>query len=373
MKFIISSTVLLKNLQAISGVLTTNNNLPILDDFLFELKDDTITVTASDLETTMIVSIPAAKAEEDGAIAIPAKLLLDALKAFPETPIGFSINQETFAIELSAGEGKYRLSGHNADDYPALPELEDTQRLSLTTALLAEAIRMTLFATGNDELRPVMSGVFCQFSPDDLTFVATDAHKLVRYRRSDVVAPESASFILHKKPLNQLKGLLAKGSDDVLVEYNDKNAHFSIGNVRLICRLIEGRYPDYESVIPSINPNVLSVDRLSFLSAIRRVAIFGNQSTHQLRLKITGKELLLSTEDIDFSNEARERLTCDYEGTDMEIGFNSRFLLEMLSNLEADSIRIEMSEPNRAGIILPVDNPNEKEDILMVVMPVLLT
>ncbi len=373
MKFIVSSTLLLKNLQSISGVLTTNNNLPILDDFLFELKEESIQITASDLETTMQVTVPAAKAEEDGRVAIPAKMLLDALKAFPETPIGFSVNRQTFGIELAAGDGKYRLAGHNPDDYPELPELENTQRLSLGTHILADAIQRTLFAAGNDELRPVMSGVFCQFSADDLTFVATDAHKLVRYRRTDVMAPESASFILPKKPLNQLKNLLAKETDDVLVEYNTENAHFAFGNIRLICRLIEGKYPDYESVIPNINPNLLTVDRVSFLSAIRRVAIFGNKSTHQLRLKITGKELVLSSEDIDFSNEARERLTCDYEGTDMEIGFNSRFLVEMLGNIDAESIRIEMSEPNRAGIIMPVDNPNEHEDILMVVMPVLLT
>ena len=326
MKFIVSSTLLLKNLQSISGVLTTNNTLPILDDFLFELKGEELTVTASDLETTMSVAIATSKAEKQGRIAIPAKILLDALKTFPETPTSFTINPATLSVEISAGEGKYKLSGHNADEYPDLPEMDDTQAVELDSLLLAEAIQKTLFATGNDELRPVMSGVFCQFTDEDLTFVSTDAHKLVRYRRTDAKAEDTASFILPKKPLNQLKNLLSRSEESVRLEYNEKNAYFSFGNIKLICRLIEGRYPDYESVIPTVNPNVLTVDRSSFLNAIRRVAIFANQSTHQIRLKISGKELLLSAEDIDFSNEARERLTCVYEGQDLEIGFNSRFL-----------------------------------------------
>lgn len=372
MKFIVSSTLLLRNLQSISGVLTTNNTLPILDDFLFELKGEELSITASDLETTMSVVVPASKAEEEGRIAIPAKILLDALKTFPETPTAFSIDESTLGIEISAGEGKYKLSGHNAEEYPDLPVLEDTQSVTMEAPMLAEAIQKTLFATGNDELRPVMSGVFCQFSEEDLTFVATDAHKLVRYRRRDAKADDVASFILPKKPLNQLKGLLVKVEEDVKLEYNDKNAYFSFGNIKLICRLIDGRYPDYESVIPTENPNALTVDRMSFLNSIRRVAIFANQSTHQVRLKITGKELLLSAEDVDFSNEARERLTCDYEGKDMEIGFNSRFLQDMLNNMHTEQIKIEMSEPNRAGILVPVDNENEDEDILMLVMPVML-
>jgi len=372
MKFIVSSTLLLKNLQAIGGVLTTNNTLPILDDFLFELKGEELSITASDLETTMTVVVPATKAEEEGRIAIPAKILLDALKTFPETPTAFKINDATLAVEISAGEGKYKLSGHNADEYPELPVLENTRKVIMHASLLSEAIQMTLFATGNDELRPVMSGVFCQFSEEGLTFVATDAHKLVRYRRKDSVAEEPASFILPKKPLNQLKGLVTRIEEEILLEYNDTNAHFSFGNIRLICRLIDGRYPDYESVIPLNNPNKLTIDRMSFLNASRRVAIFANQSTHQVRLKIGGKELVLSAEDIDFSNEARERLTCDYEGKDMEIGFNSRFLQEMLNNLHTDQIRIDMSEPNRAGLILPIDGPNPDEDILMLVMPVML-
>lgn len=372
MKFIVSSTVLLKNLQSISGVLTTNNTLPILDDFLFELKGDILNITASDLETTMTVVVPTTKAEEEGLIAIPAKILLDALKTFPETPTAFTINTTTFGIEISAGEGKYKLSGHDAEEYPNLPVMTDPDLVKMDAGLLAEAIQKTLFATGNDELRPVMSGVFCQFSDEDLTFVATDAHKLVRYRRSDSKADGSASFILAKKPLNQLKGLLARTEEEVSLEFDEKNARFAFGNVQMICRLIEGRYPDYESVIPKENPNLLTVDRMNFLNAIRRVSIFANQSTHQVRLRISGKELMLSAEDIDFSNEARERLTCDYEGTDMEIGFSSRFLQDMLSNIQTEQIRIEMSEPNRAGILRPVDNPNEEEDILMLVMPVML-
>ena len=372
MKFIISSTLLLKNLQAILGVINSNNTLPILDDFLFELNEESLTITASDLETTMRTTIRPDMSEEVRSIAIPAKILTETLKTFPDIPIAFSIDPTSLMIEISAGEGKYKLSGHNSEEYPRTPLLEDTTALTFDGRLMAQAINKTLFATGNDELRLVLSGVFCELSPEDVTFVATDAHKLVRYKRTDLKSAESASFILPKKPLNLLKNILSYQELPLTIEYNKTNAFFSFSNIHLICRLIEGKYPNYDAVIPKENPNKLSIDRHALLTTIRRVSIFANQSTHQIRFKISGQELLLSAEDIDFSNEARERLSCSYEGEDLEIGFNSKFLLEMLSNIETNEVRLEMSAPNRAGILTPVNSENSEEDILMLVMPVML-
>ncbi|MFH0761318.1 MAG: DNA polymerase III subunit beta [Bacteroidota bacterium] len=372
MKFIISSSLLLKNLQAIIGVINANNTLPILDDFLFELKENELKVTSSDLETTMSVAIKPDRSEEPGNIAIPAKILVDILKTFPDIPLSFSISESNQQVEISAGEGKYKLSGHKSDEYPRTPLLEETTSVELQSDVLAEAINKTLFATGNDELRLVLSGVFCELTPEDTTFVATDAHKLVRYKRTDAKSTESASFILPKKPLNLIKNTLAAQEVPVKLEYNKANAFFSFHNIELVCRLIDGKYPNYEAVIPTNNPNKLTIDRVSLLTSIRRVSIFANQSTHQIRFKISGKELVLSAEDIDFSNEAKERLTCAYEGDDMEIGFNSKFMVEMLNNIDTDEITIEMSAPTRAGILLPVGGENKDEDILMLVMPVML-
>lgn len=373
MKFIVSSTVLLKNLQAISGVLGSSSALPILENFLFELENTSLRVTASDLETTMTVTIPLSMTEEGGIIAVPAKILLDTLKTLPDIPVTFTASTRgDRIIELQTGEGKYKLAGQDGDTFPKPPLMDEVTSLEVDSVLLADAISKTVFATGNDDLRPVMSGVFCEFTPDDLTFVATDAHKLVRYKRTDAKANDSASFILPKKPLNQLKNLLASEEVPVKLEYNNTNASFAFRNILLVCRLIEGRYPNYEAVIPRENPNKLVIDRLTFLNSIRRVSIFSNQSTHQVRLTISGQELHLAAEDIDFANEARERLACSYEGQDMEIGFNSRFLAEMLNNIDSSEISLEMSEPNRAGILRPVNNENANEDILMLVMPVML-
>jgi len=372
MKFIVSSSLLSKNLTALSGVLNTSNTLPILDDFLFELQKDALMITASDLETTMTVTIPLDKAEDPGAVTIPAKILIDTLKTFSDIPVQFTINKETLGVEISAGEGKYKLSGHKSDEFPTPPELEETVAISMDSDLLVSAINKTLFAAGNDELRPVMSGVFFELTPDDITCVATDAHKLVRYRRTDFSATESASFIMPRKPLNQLKNILSASEGAVSIDYNQTNTVFTFDNVKMICRLIDGKYPNYEAVIPTENPHKLTIDRASLLTSIRRVAIFANQSTHQVRFKLSGKELILSAEDIDYSNEAKERLTCSYDGEDMEIGFNSRFLQEMLSNIETEEIIIEMSAPNRAGIMHPTSSDNDAEDILMLVMPVML-
>ncbi len=372
MRFIVSSSLLAKNLSALSGVLNSSNTLPILDDFLFELQKDSLLITASDLETTMTVSIPLEKAEDPGSVTIPAKILLDTLKTFSDIPVQITVNMDTLGVEISAGDGKYKLSGHQSDEFPQSPELDNTASISIDADLLVNAINKTLFAAGNDELRPVMSGVFFELTPDDITCVATDAHKLVRYRRTDFSAGESASFIMPRKPLNQLKSILGPVEGAVEVEYNQTNAMFSFGNVKMTCRLIDGKYPNYEAVIPTDNPHKLTIDRLALLNSIRRVAIFANQSTHQVRFKLSGKELLLQSEDLDFANEARERLTCSYEGEDMEIGFNSRFLQEMLNNIDTEEVILEMSAPNRAGILHPMASGNEAEDILMLVMPVML-
>jgi DNA polymerase III subunit beta len=372
MKFIVSSSLLLKNLQSILGVINASNTLPILDDFLFDLKDNDLIITSSDLETTMSVTMKPDKALENGSIAIPAKILVDTLKTFADIPVSFSINEDNQGVEISAGDGKYKMAGHKSDEYPRVPSLESTTSIELTSSLVSQAINKTLFATGNDELRLVLSGVFCELSPDDITFVATDAHKLVKYKRSDAKSNESASFILPKKPLTLLKNILGGQEMPVRIEYNRTNAFFSFQNVHLVCRLIDGKYPNYDAVIPTENPNKLTIDRNALLTTIRRVAIFANQSTHQVRFKLSGKELVLSSEDLDFSKESKDRLTCDYEGDDLEIGFNSKFLIEMLNNIDTDEVRLEMSAPNRAGILLPVNQENKNEDILMLVMPVML-
>ena len=370
MKFIVSSTYLQKQLQVLGGVINNSNTLPILDNFLFELQQSTLTVSASDLESTMSTTLEV-ESDSEGQVAVPAKLLLDTLKTFPEQPLTFVVESNN-TIEISSNHGKYVIAYTGADEFPKPLELTNSSQTVVPSVVLATAINKTIFAAGNDDLRPVMSGVFFQFSTDNLTFVATDAHKLVKYTRTDLKASETAEFIMPKKPLNLLKGILATANEDVTIAYNDSNAKFSFGNSILICRLIDGKYPNYEAVIPKENPNQLTIGRNQFLNSVRRVSIFSNKTTHQIRLKIAGAELNISAEDIDYSNKAEERLTCDYQGDDMQIGFNSRFLNEMLGNLESDEVQLEMSLPNRAGILTPVDGLDEGELVTMLVMPVML-
>lgn len=370
MNFITSSTALLRHLQSISGVLSTSNTLPILDNFLFEISDNQLIISASDLETTMRTSMEV-EANGEGKIAIPAKLLLDVLKNLPDQPCTFSVDFGTFGIEISYDNGKSKMVGFNGEEFPKIPAIENSSSVRVSGEIVSSAINKTLFATGNDDLRPVMSGVFCQFSPQDIIFVATDAHKLVRYRRTDSTAETTSSFILPKKPLNLLRSNVS-ADIEVLIEYNESNAVFTFGDIVLVCRLIDGKYPNYEAVIPKENPNVLIIDRAQFLGSIKRVSIFANKTTHQIKLKLAGSELALSAEDLDFSNEANERLTCNYDGEDMEIAFNSRFLLEMLNNIDTKEVKLEMSVPSRAGLLMPAENTNADEDVLMLVMPVML-
>tara|TARA_B110000046_G_scaffold24024_1_gene23134 strand:+ start:4187 stop:5305 length:1119 start_codon:yes stop_codon:yes gene_type:complete len=370
MKFIVSSSQLLKQLQVLGGVINSNNTLPILDNFLFELSENQLKVSASDLETTMS-SVVAVESDSSGSIAVSARLLLDTLKTFPDQPLTFKTEGDN-AIEISSDQGKYDMAYFGGDEFPKAVSLPSPSTTIIPAHILGTAISKTIFAAGNDDLRPVMSGVFFQFSSQSLTFVATDAHKLVKYSRTDVTADQTAEFIMPKKPLNLLKGILGGSDSNVTIEYNDANAKFTFDNIVLVCRLIDGKYPNYEAVIPKENPNKLTVDRASFLNSVRRVSIFSSKTTHQIRLKMAGTELNISAEDLDFSNKADERLSCDYQGDDMQIGFNSRFLSEMLNNLSSNDVLIEMSLPNRAGILTPIDGTDEGEQVTMLVMPVML-
>ncbi|ALJ00281.1 DNA polymerase III subunit beta [Rufibacter tibetensis] len=370
MKFIVSSTALLKQLTSINGVVANNPVVPILENFLFEINDGVLTITASDLETSMITEIHV-EARENGRIAAPARILIDTLKNLPDQPVTFTIDEETYTIEISSSNGRYKLSGENATDFPRVPVVRGGNAIEIPSNVLGRAINKTIFAVSNDELRPAMTGIFVQLSSGNITFVATDGHRLLRYRRQDVSSENAASIIIPKKAFNLLKSTLPSEATAVRVEFNTSNAFFSFDNIRMICRLIDERYPDYENVIPTQNPNKLVIDRYDFLSSVKRISIYSNKTTHQVRLRITGSELQISAEDLDFSNEANERLTCQYDGEDMEIGFNAKFLTEMLSNIDSDEISLELSTPNRAGLLMPSTN-DEDESILMLVMPVML-
>ena len=370
MKFIVSSESLLKELQILGGIINNTNTLPILDNFLFHLNEGQLILTASDLETTMSATIKV-ESEDSGMVALPARLILDTLKTFPEQPLTF-VKTEKNTIEISANNGKYSVAFQNGEDFPKSTQIKDPIKTQINGKILSTAINATLFASGNDDLRPVMSGVFFQFNTSELTFVATDAHKLVKYTRTDIQAEKNAEFIMPKKPLQLLKGILQGVKESVIIEYNETNAEFSFGNIRMISRLVEGKYPNYEAVIPKENPNVMQIHRVDFLNSVRRVSIFSNKTTHQIRLKIAGANLQISAEDLDYSNKAEERLGCEYFGDDLQIGFNSRFLIEMLNNISCEEIKLSMSLPNRAGIITPMDEVDEGENITMLVMPVML-
>src|SRR5690554_178803 len=371
MKFIVNSSTLLKHLSAINGVVTTNPVVPILENFLFEIKDGKLTVTASDLQTSMMTEIDL-DAKEDGNIAIPARILMETMRNLPEQPVTFSINHETYSIEISSDNGRFKLAGENATDFPKIPAVTNATTVDMSTDVLGSAINNTIFATSSDELRPAMTGVYVNLSSTNTTFVATDGHRLVRYRRVDIASEEAASIIVPRKAMNHLKATLPSENVPVTVEFNNSNAFFKFNNIKMICRLIDERFPDYENVIPVNNDNEMTINRMEMLSSLRRIAIYSNKTTHQVGLKLTGSELQISAEDQDFSNEANERLSCEHEGEDIEIGFNAKFLVEMLSNLSAREVTFKFSEPNRAGLIIPSEK-GDNEDILMLVMPVMLS
>jgi DNA polymerase-3 subunit beta len=297
---------------------------------------------------------------------------MDTLRYLPEQPITFSIDEETNVIEMSSDSGHYKLAGESAADFPRIPEVSGGHSVDISSDAMATAISKTIFATSNDELRQAMTGVFVQFSETNTTFVATDGHRLVRYRRVDVTADEDYSLIIPRKAFNLLKNALPPNDTNVVIEFNPSNAFFHFGNIRMICRLIDERYPEYNNVIPLNNDNHMTIDRMEFLSSLRRISTYANKTTYQVRLKITGSELQISAEDLDFQSEADERLSCEHDGEDIEIGFNAKLVMEMLNNLESEKIVLQLSEPNRAGLIVPVDQ-GDNEDILMLVMPVMLS
>ncbi len=372
MQFVISSTKLLKELARINGVVASNPVVPILENFLFDLQPDKLLVTASDLQTTMTLELDEVKAETPGRIAIPARILMDTLKNLPDQPVTFSIDEDTYSIEIVSRNGHYKLSGENAVDFPKVPEPpKGGQRIEVATDILARAVGNTIFATSNDELRPAMTGVLAQLQDAHATFVATDGHRLVRYRRRDVGTEGDTSLILPRRALTLLKNSLPSESTTLQLSFNQSNAFFHFQNLRMVCRLIDERFPDYENAIPVNNPHVVTIDRHDLLGCLKRIAIYANKTTHQVRFRLSANELEVSAEDLDFSNEASEVLACEYEGTPMEIGFNARLLMEMLQNLESDVVKISLSAPNRAGLIVPAE-PKSGEDVLMLVMPVML-
>jgi DNA polymerase III subunit beta len=374
MKFVVSSTDLLSHLQAVNRVISAKNTLPILDNFLFQLSGNELQITASDLESTLVTKMQLDNVSDAGTIAVPARILTDTLKEFPEQPLTFEIDPKTLSIVINSENGKFTIVGQNGNDYPQMPTIKKASQktVKLSTKALSEGINKAIFATADDELRPVMNGIFIEFSPTEATFVASDAHKLVRYKRMDVRVDESASFILPKKPASLLKGLLGKDEGDVILEFDEKNASFTLPGYKVVCRLVEGNYPSYNSVIPTENPNKLIIDRLVLLNSMKRVSVFSNQASNLIKLQLTSTLLTVSAQDIDFSISAYERLNCNYDGDDMEIGFKSSFFIEILSNISSPDIILEMSNPSRAGIILPSEKENENEDVLMLLMPMMV-
>ncbi len=370
MKFVVSSKALLQQLSAISGVIASNPVVPILENFLCEVKEGKLTITASDLQTSVMTELDV-DATESGSIAVPARILIDTLRNLPEQPVTFTIDQSSYNIEINSENGRYRLSGENATDFPKIPVVEDGHSVEVPSDVLASAVGNTIFATSTDELRPAMTGVFVNLNGGYSTFVATDGHRLIRYRRNDVSSGSKAQLIVPRKSLQLLKAILPSESVPVQMQFNASNIFFQFNHFKMICRLIDERYPDYENVIPKDNDNQMVINRTDFLSSLRRIAIYANKTTHQVRLKIDDSQLHVSAEDLDYSNEANENLPCEHEGSNIEIGFNARFLIEMLNNMESDEVVLKLSAPNRAGLIVPKDK-NENEEVLMLVMPVML-
>ena len=373
MKFVISSSALLSLLSTTSKVISSKNTLPILDYFLLDARDGNLRVTASDLETTITASIKPEKIEKDGIIAAPVKLLLDSLKEFSDQPLTFEADESKWEIKISWKSGSITLPGTSGLSYPAAPELSsDKKEMDIDVDILLTGINKTLFATADDELRPVMNGIFMDFSPSQYIFVATDAHKLVKYTADQDSSNTTASFILPKKPANFLKTILLKEDDTVKLSFDSKNVMFTLKNSTLICRLIEGNYPNYNAVIPANNPNKVIVDRIELLNAIRRVAVCSNQATNLIKFDISNNMINLTAQDLDFSYSANESLSCSYEGEPITIGFKSTFLIEILFNLETPSIVIELADSTRSGVFKPLYDDVQTSNTLMILMPMLI-
>ena len=372
MKFIVSSTGLFSHLQAISRVINSKNSLPILDCFLLELTDGTLSITASDSETTLVTSIEVVESDGDGQFAVSSKTILDALKEIPEQPLTFVVNPENYEILVQYQNGKYSLMGQNADEYPQTPRLGDNAvNVTMEAPVMLNGINRALFATADDELRPVMNGIYFDITTEDITFVASDGHKLVRNKTYKARGNEKAAFILPKKPASLLKNLLPKEQGDVQIGFDDRNAIFTLENYSMTCRLIEGRYPNYNSVIPQNNPHKATIDRAAFMSALKRVSVFSSAASSLIKLHWDFNRIQISGQDIDFSTSAEETLMCQYEGNPMSIGFKSTFLIDILNNISSQEVIMELADPSRAGVILPVDQEDE-EDLLMLFMPMML-
>lgn len=372
MKFIVSSTSLFSHLQAISRVINSKNSLTILDCFLIEMQDGTLSMTASDNETTLSTSIEVSDYEGEGCFAVSSKTLLEALKEIPEQPLSFQINMDNLEITVEYLNGKYSMMGQNADEYPQAPSLGDNAvQVTMAADTLLAGVNRCIFATADDELRPVMNGIYFDITTESITLVASDGHKLVRNKTFMARGDEKAAFILPKKPANLLKNLLLKEEGDVQIGFDDKNAMFTMENYRMVCRLIEGRYPNYNSVIPSNNPHKATVDRGSFISALRRVSVFSSQASSLIKLSLSENQMKISAQDIDFSTSAEETLACQYDGTNMSIGFKSSFLIDILNNIAAQEVIIELADPSRAGVIVP-EQQEDNEDLLMLLMPMML-
>src|SRR3954464_3800610 len=369
MKFIVSSSALLKQLQHINGVINANTVLPILEDFLFEIEKNKLTVVATDLETVMRIEMDI-EAKDNGRVCVPAKILLDSLKNIPDQPLTFNIDKN-FAIEITSDNGKYKVMGENPDNFPKEPVADETTSFSMISSALVTAINKTLFAVSNDDLRPAMTGVFFELDKNFIQFVATDAHRLVRYKRTDVKCPKNDSFIVPRKPLNLLKSALPDNDDEITISYNSNHLFVKHGTTAMSCRLIDARFPDYKVVIPNDNPYKLVVAKTDFQNALRRVSVFSNKSTNQVALNISGSELQLAAQDVDFSFEGNERMKCSYDGEDITIAFNARFLIEMLNAADSAEVRLELSTPTKAGIIKPTEL-DDNEELLMLVMPLML-
>ncbi|MDH6303984.1 DNA polymerase-3 subunit beta [Parabacteroides sp. PF5-5] len=372
MKFDVSSTALLSRLQSISKVIASKNSLPILDSFLFDLEGTKLTITASDAETRMVTSVDVINAEGVGKFAVTAKLLLEPLKDLPEQPLNFVINDNNLAIDVHFENGVYNFIGQPGDAYPQQKPLSDTfTSISIDAQILLSGIGRSLFATADDELRPVMNGVYFDIYPENLTFVASDGHKLVRLRNLSIQSPAKAAFILPKKPATLLRNILAKETEAVEIKFDDNNAYVVAPNFEMICRLIEGRYPNYNSVIPQENPYKVTIDRISLLNALRRVSNFSNAASSLIKLQVQENLMIVSAQDIDFSISAEEKIACQYDGAELKIGFKATFLIEILTNMASEEVILELADPSRAGVIVPTSN-DEGEEVLMLLMPMML-
>ena len=372
MRFTLSSTALSSKLSALSKVINSKNALPILGDFVFEINDNILYLTASDSENVMKSQLELTESDGSCRFAISNNFLLEAVKGLSEQPITFDVNQEGNLVKISYQNGLFNLPIENADEFPmAQPNSDDAYTISIPNVILAENVARTIFATAQDELRPVMNGIFFDLTPDCLAIVASDGHKLVRNKLFSIKSEQPASFILPKKPANLLKNLLGKDGGDVLIRFDGRNAEINYGDGTLQCRLIEGRFPNYNAVIPQNNPNEVRVDRLQLLAALRRVQPFANDSSNLIRFHVDGSTLQLDAEDYDFSKTATERMTCEYNGNPMSIGFKGSAFIEVLNNFDCADVLILLADPSRAGLVIPSEQP-ENQDVLMLLMPMLI-